>query len=121
MYFGFQSMTEFPFLTVGFFLTMVGALGFGAAFMLGLYKGGLAALKFTRIWVYLIAAALIFTVVYAMVSGQWKLFLIEFGFGPLVEMGVLAVGFIAIMWFMAYQYAMGRIDLDERFGRSKEK
>jgi hypothetical protein len=121
MYFGFQSMTEFSFITIGFIIVMAGALGFGIAFAIGRATGGREALRFTRWWALAIAAALAATVLFAAVTRQWSLFLLDFGAGPLIEMGVLAAGWLLIMWFMATQYAIGRIDLDDRFGHASEK
>ncbi|MCL2818472.1 MAG: hypothetical protein FWD41_01890 [Actinomycetia bacterium] len=120
MYFGLESISDFPFVSVGFLFVMTGALGYGATYALGLTRGGRAALKFSRLWTLWTAATLGATVLYAVLSTQWSLFIREFGYGPLIEMAVLAVGFLLIMWFMATQYARGRIDLDERFGKRNE-
>jgi Zn-dependent protease with chaperone function len=120
MYFGLQSLSDFPFVTVGFFIVAIGAMGFVATFILGPSKGGHAALKFSRIWAVIVVTSVVSVVLYALATLQWQKFLRVFGFGPLLEMGVLAFGWIIIMWFMATQYAIGRITLDEKFGSSKE-
>jgi len=116
MYFGYQSIGEFSFITIGFYLVMIGALGFGITFLIGRSNGGRAALRFTRRWAAGLAASILAVILFAFVSGQWRRFLIEFGPSPLVEIGVLAGGWILIMWFMATQYALGRIDLDDTYG-----
>jgi uncharacterized membrane protein YhfC len=48
--------------------------------------------------------------VWAVVSGQWRAFMIQFGFSPLAEMMLLAALFIGSMWWMAVRYAAGLKD-----------
>jgi Zn-dependent protease with chaperone function len=121
MHHGFQSISDFSFLTVGFVVVAIGAMGFIGSFILGPRRGGHVALAFSRIWAVLTGVSLILTIAYAMISNQWTPFLERYGFSPLIQMGVLAFGWIFIMWFMATQYAVGRITLDEKFGGSKQR
>jgi len=116
MYFGFQALSQFSFVTIGFYLTMIGAFGFCLAFLIGRSTGGRDALRFTRWWALAVLGSILATILFAVLAGQWSRFLIEYGVGPLAEMGVLAAGWLLIMWFMATQYALGRIDLDDKFG-----
>lgn len=119
MYFGFESMSEFSFLTIGFIVVSVGSMGYVVAFILGATRSGRAALKFTHLWTGVFLVALLVTVVFAIIDQQWALFFKVYGIGPMLEMGVLAFGWGIIMWFMALQYSIGRITLDEKFGGSK--
>jgi len=121
MYFGLQTISDFTFVSIGFLFVATGAMGFVTTFFLGSSKGGRTALAFSRIWAVWVILSLIGTIIYAIASGQWTLFLRVFGWGPLIEMSVLAFGWIAIFWFMATQYAIGRINLDEKFFGSKER
>jgi len=121
MYFGLQSIGRYSFVTIGFFLVMIGALGFGLTFLIGRSESGRSALRFTRWWALAVVSSLCATILFALIAGQWRLFLYEFGYGPLVEMAILAGGWLLIMWFMATKYALGRIDLDDRFGLAREK
>jgi len=121
MYFGLQSISEFSFVSWGFALVSSGAIGFVITFFLGPSKGGRVALAFSRIWAGWVALSLVAVIIYAVISGQWTLFTETFGWSPLIEMAVLAFGWIVIFWFMATQYAIGRISLDERFFGSVER
>ena len=120
MYFGFQSISDFSFIGIGFLAVALGAMGFVLAFILGPSQGGRTALRFTRVWAAVVVLLIASVILYAVLDGQWRLFLLLFGFGPLLEMGVLSFGWIVIMWFMAHQYSVGRITLDEKFGSSKQ-
>lgn len=121
MNYGYQAMATLPFLTIGFICVALGALGFGITFALGPIKGGRFALKFSRVWAALTGVAISLTALFAYFTGQLTIFLKSYGYSPLLEMVVLAAGWIVIMWFMATQYATGRIALDEKFGTKENR
>jgi hypothetical protein len=47
---------------------------------------------------------LIADIVFAVVSRQWEAFLLAYGLGSLLEMGILGLLFVGSMWFMALRY-----------------
>lgn len=116
MYYGYTSMATLPFLTIGFVWVMVVCGGFGAAFFVGSRSGGRAAERFIKRWTSVSTLGAAAIIGWALLDGQLQAFFKSFGVGPFIEIGVLAFGLIGIMWFMAVQYANGRIALDETFG-----
>jgi hypothetical protein len=104
MYFGYLSLQSFTFLAAGFFVVMVAGVGLILVYPVGTYRGKQAA----ELWVKSCVAILIFglaaDIVFAVVSRQWEAFLLAYGLGSLLEMGILGLLFVGSMWFMAVRY-----------------
>ena len=49
-------------------------------------------------------------ILWALYTGEWHSFMAAYGFGPLGEMGMLALLFLSTMWFMAIRYTEGLKD-----------
>lgn len=47
---------------------------------------------------------------WVVVSGQWRAFMLQFGFSPLAEMMMLAALLVGTMWWMAVRYSAGLKD-----------
>ena len=120
MNYGYQAMSQLSFLSMGFAVVAIGAMGFIAAFVIGSRKGGRAAKRFATVWATLLLAGVAAVAIYALVVGELQMFLYEYGVAPLAEMVILACGWTFIMGFMAMSYSNGRIALDEKFGGSQE-
>lgn len=107
MYFGFASLASYRFLAAGFWVVMVTALGLGLVYAVGNSRGQAAARTWIGACMIVLAAGGIADIAWAVISGQWALFMARFGFGPLAEMIMLAAMLIGTMWWMAVRYADG--------------
>lgn len=107
MYFGYLSLQSFTFLAAGFWVVMVSGIGLILVYAVGTYRGRRAARLWTNACVWLLVVGLAADVAFAVVSKQWQGFMLTYGAGPLVEMGVLALLFVGSMWFMAVRYTQG--------------
>ncbi len=107
MYSGYAQFGRYGFLSAGFWVVLVCGLALCLVYAVGANKGRRAA----RLWVNACMAALaigaIADIAWAVVSGQWRSFMIQFGFSPLAEMMLLAALFIGSMWWMAVRYVDG--------------
>jgi hypothetical protein len=110
VYFGLTSLSRFSFVGVGFWVVMCAGVGLGLVYAVGSAKGKRAAQMWTDACLVLLAAGGIADILWALMSGQWRAFMLQFGFSPLAEMMVLAALLLGTMWFMAVRYTSG---LDE--------
>ena len=107
MYFGLLPLSAYPFLLVGFWITMVIAFALGLVYLVGSKRGKRAARVWTTVCVGAFLAAGAANVAWAVFSGQWRSFMLRIGSGPFTEMVMLAVLFVGVMWFMALRYTQG--------------
>lgn len=107
MYFGMTSLSRYSFIGAGFWVVIVTGFGLGLVYVVGSTRGRLAAQMWMSACMTILAIGGIADILWALVSGQWRAFVIQFGFGPLFEMLVLAGLFIGTMWFMAVRYVSG--------------
>jgi hypothetical protein len=119
VYYGYGDMAKYLFLQLGVIWVLGCGFGFCGAFMVGKSRGGRAAERFVRVTMIVFWVGIAGIVGYSLISGELIRFLRTYGFGPIIEMLLLAAGDIFIMWFMGKQYANSRIAIDEKFG-SKE-
>ena len=107
MYFGYLSLQSFTFLAAAFWLVMAAGVGLVLVYPVGANRGKKAAGAWVNLCVGVLLVGLAADVVFAVVSRQWDAFLLTYGTGPLLEMGVLGLLFIGSMWFMALRYTQG--------------
>jgi hypothetical protein len=107
VYFGLISLSTFRFIGAGFWVVMVTGLGLALVYVVGSSRGRRAAQMWTNSCMVLLAAGGIADIVWALLSGQWRTFMLQFGFSPLAEMMLLAALLIGTMWFMAVRYIAG--------------
>jgi hypothetical protein len=105
--FGLAPLATYTFLGVGFWIVMTVALGLVLVYAVGSSRGRRAAQAWTSGCMLVLAVAGIADIVWAVVSGQWRSFMIQFGFSPLAELMVLATLFLGTLWWMAVRYAAG--------------
>ena len=110
MYFGLLPLSAYPFLLVGFLIVMVVGLSLCLVYLVGSSRGKRAAQMWTDACAGTLILASVADVVWAVFSGQWRSFMLQFGFGPLTEMVVLGALFVGTMWFMAIRYTQGLSD-----------
>lgn len=107
MYFGMTALSRFGFIGAGFWVVIVVGFGLGLVYVVGSNRGRMAAQLWMSTCMLLLAVGGIADIVWALLSGQWRAFMVQFGIGPLLEMLVLAALFIGTMWFMAVRYISG--------------
>jgi hypothetical protein len=105
MSFGFAPIATFPFIGVGFWIVMTVALGLVLVYAIGASRGRRAAQNWISGCMLVLAVGGIADIVWAVLSGQWRRFMLQFGFSPLAEMAMLATLLIGTMWWMAVRYA----------------
>lgn len=110
MYFGFLPLSGYPFLIVGFWIVAIVGFALFLVYPVGSMRGRRAAQVWTDAFAGSLLVASVANVVWAVFSGQWRSFMLQFGFGPLGEMAMLSTLFIGIMWFMAIRYTQGLSD-----------
>ena len=110
MYFGYEGMSRYSFLSVGFWVVMVSAFAFLLVYFVGSTRGRRAAQMWTDVCIALVLLGGAADVVWAIVTGEWRSFMMSYGFGPVGEMAVLALLFLGTMWFMAIRYTGGLKD-----------
>jgi hypothetical protein len=104
---GAVALQAFTFLAAGFWVVMVSGLALLLVYAVGATLGRRAARAWVNACVALLVVGIGADVAYAVVSGEWEAFLLAYGFGPLLEMGVLGLLFVGSMWFMALRYTQG--------------
>ena len=104
MYFGYLSLQSFTFLAAGFLVVMAAGVGLILVYAVGAYRGRRAAELWVKACVAILVVGLAADIVFAVVSRQWEAFLATYGFGSLLEMGMLGLLFVGSMWFMALRY-----------------
>jgi hypothetical protein len=104
VYFGYLSLQSFTFLAAGFFVVMTAGVGLILVYMVGAYRGRKAAELWVNACIAILVVGLIADIVFAVVSRQWEAFLLAYGLGTLLEMGLLGLLFVGSMWFMALRY-----------------
>lgn len=114
MNYGFERMWTLSFLPLGFVVVMAGGLAFVGAYAVGATRGGRSALAYVRACSWALCLALLATVVFGVVEGQWALFVQWFGLTPMVEMALMSFMWLASMWLMATSYARGRVRQDQK-------
>jgi len=107
MYFGLASLPTYSFVGIGFWVVMAAGLGLGTTFPIGKSRGRRAATRWINGCLLILVLGGAVDVALAAVSGQWQRFMLQFGFGPLAEMAVLATLFVGTMWWMAMRYTAG--------------
>ena len=91
----------------GFWVVMAVGIALALVYAVGAKKGKRAAQMWTDVCVAALALGAVGVIAWALASGQLRSFLVQFGYGPLFEMLVLAALFIGSMWFMAVRYTQG--------------
>lgn len=109
MYFGFERMWTLSFVPLGFAIVTLGSLALGCVYFVGGAKGGRAAATYTRACAWMVLAALVGDVIFAVASGQWSVFFGSYGVVPMAEMVLLAFMWLATMWLMAVSYSRGKM------------
>jgi len=110
VYFGYAGLPNYTFLAIGFWVVMVSGIAFALVFAVGPTRGKRAARMWTDLCVWLTVLGAVVDVAWALLSGEWRAFVANYGAGPLVEMTVLALLFLGTMWFMAIRYTEGLKD-----------
>lgn len=110
MYFGYAGLARYSFLAIGFWVVMVSGVAFALVFAVGPTRGKRAARTWTDLCVALTLIGGVADIAWAVLSGEWRSFVANYGVGPIVEMLVLAALFLGTMWFMAIRYTEGLKD-----------
>ncbi len=110
MYFGYLSLQSFTFLAAGFLVVMVAGLGLILVYPVGMYRGKKAAELWVNACTAILVVGLVADVAFAVVTRQWEAFLLAYGLGSLLEMGILGLLFVGSMWFMAVRYTQSLKD-----------
>jgi hypothetical protein len=108
--FGYAGFSRFTFLGSGFWIVLVSALAFVLVFAVGSRRGKQAARAWTNTCVTLSLGGFALDLLYAAGTGELRRFLSYYGWGPLVEMAILALLFLGTLWFMAIRYTGGLKD-----------
>ena len=101
------SLQSFTFLAAAFWVVMVSGVGLIMVYAVGTYRGKRAAQLWTNACVALLVVGLAADMAFAVLTGQWQSFMNVYGWGPLLEMGILGLLFVGSMWFMAIRYTQG--------------
>lgn len=110
MYFGYGQIGQFTFVPVGFVIVMATSVALGLVYAVGATRGPEAARRYTNVVAALFVALAAADLVWAAVSGDFVSFLVAYGWGPLVEMWVLALLCVGSLWFMAVSYVNSKRD-----------
>jgi hypothetical protein len=110
VYLGFGDLSRFTFLSVGFWVVMVVALAFSMVFAVGPVRGKRAARLWTDSCLALGLFGGVVDLIWVLESSEWRPFVTEYGFGPLMGMAVLAVVLLGTMWLLAIRYTDGLKD-----------
>jgi len=110
VYFGYAGLSRYTFLAVGFWVVMVSGFAFALVYAVGHTRGKRAARQWTSLCVALALLGGAADVAWAVLTGEWRLFVANYGYGPILEMVVLAALFLGTMWFMAIRYTEGLKD-----------
>lgn len=110
MYFGYAPLASYGFIGAGFWVVVAVGFGLGLVYVVGSARGRRAAQLWTNACMLLLAAGGIADIAWAVLSGQWRPFMLQFGFSPLAEMMMLAALLIGTMWWMAVRYSAGLKD-----------
>lgn len=105
MYFGYGQIWLFAFVPVGFAIVMAASVALGFVFLVGPRRGGRAAVRYTSsvLGAFVLLSAL--DVAWATVTGRLAAFARAYGYGPLLEMIVLALLCVGSLGLMAMSYA----------------
>jgi hypothetical protein len=104
---GYSTLSRYGFLGAGFWVVMVTGIGLALVYAVGHFKGKRAAQQWVNSCMLVAAVGGIADIAWAVISGQWRSFMLQFGFSPIAEMLILAALFIGTMWFMATRYIAG--------------
>ena len=103
-------LSDFTFIGAGFWIVMVVAFAFVLVYAVGAARGKRAAYLWTSACVAALVIGSAADIAWAAFAGEGRRFLDVFGWGPLVEMSVLAALLLGSMWFMAIRYTDGLKD-----------
>lgn len=109
----YLTLARYTFVQIGFVWFNIVALAYVAVYMIGPAKGGKAAQKYHRgltLAFVLVDAAL---VAYAMATGQWALFMREYGMSTLLELLMFGFGWVVFMLMLSYSYVRNRLNNEE--------
>lgn len=106
----YLTLARYTFVQIGFVWFNLVALAFVAVYMIGPSKGGAAAQKYHRFLIFAFVLVDVAIVVYANVSGQWALFMREFGMSTLLELLMFGFGWVIFMLMLSYSYVRNRLE-----------
>lgn len=107
---GFGALSRYTFLSAGFWVVMVVAIAFALVYAVGPTRGKAAARMWTDASLGLALFGAAADVLWAVESGEGRVFLELQGAGPLLGMVALAVLLTGTMWWMAIRYTDGLTD-----------
>jgi hypothetical protein len=108
--FGYAGLARYTFLSLGFWVVLVAGIAFALVFAVGPTRGKRAARMWADACVTFVVLGAMADVIWALAIGEWHRFVAAYGYGPLAEMGVLALLFLGTMWFLAIRYTEGLKD-----------
>jgi hypothetical protein len=110
VYFGYGQIWRFAFVPVAFAIVMAAFVALCLVYAVGASKGGRAAGRYLTVTTAVFAAASVVTLLWALISGQFAGFLGAYGWGPIVELSMLALLCLGSMGFMAGAYVRTKVD-----------
>ena len=110
----YVTLARYTFIQMGFVWFNLVALAYVAVYMIGPAKGGAAAQKFHRFLTLTFALVDAAIVVFALVSGQWALFMREYGLSTLLELLMFGFGWVGFMLMLSHSYVRNRLDNEEK-------
>lgn len=108
MYFGYGQIWQFTFVPAGFAIVMATSVALGLVYAVGAKWGKEPARRYTNLVAGTFIALAVADLLLAALSGSLERFLIAYGWGPLVEMIVLAMLCVGSLWFMAVSYVTSK-------------
>lgn len=113
MYFGFAGMSQYPFVAVGTAVVLVWSLLLGLVYAVGSARGAVTAMRYFSVVSISGLAALLVTLGWALLTGQWQRFIAQFGWQPMLEMLLLAALLLFTMVWMGMTYLSTRLREEE--------
>lgn len=106
----YLTLARYLFVKLGFIWFNVAALSYIAVYITGPLKGGKTAQKLHRAITAIFILGDVALLILALVSGQWALFMREFGFSTLAELLMFGFGWVVFMAMLSYSYVRNRLD-----------
>lgn len=110
----YVTLSRYLFVQLGFIWFNIAALAYVGVYLIGPMKGGKAAQAYHRGLTLAFVAVDAAIVAYALATGQWGLFMYEFGLSTLLELLMFGFGWVIFMLMLSYSYVRNRLENEEK-------
>lgn len=107
------------FIQLGFVWFLLCGLLYGLTFLIGWKRGGVAAYRFKRNFSYVWLIGSLVLAAYGYFSGEMAAFVRGWGWGAMLDVVMLGLGWVGTMWWMATSYSNSRM-LSDNESRLRE-